>query len=101
MFALLYDTCLRLENCTVRDSMLAQEVVQEAFLAAWQHAPARLTLLTACWPTEPVSSPASTLEACLHLADHVGEGVLELAGRLLTRQFRLQPQQTGIAGQDS
>jgi len=41
VFALLYDTCLRLANRTVRDSMLAQEVVQEAFLAAWQHAPAR------------------------------------------------------------
>ncbi len=41
VFALLYDTCLRLANRTVRDSMLAEEVVQEAFLAAWQHAPAR------------------------------------------------------------
>jgi hypothetical protein len=41
VFALLYDTCLRLAKDTVRDSMLAEEVVQEAFLAAWQHAPAR------------------------------------------------------------
>ena len=41
VFALLYDTCLRLANRTVRDSLLAEEVVQEAFLAAWQHAPAR------------------------------------------------------------
>jgi len=41
VFALLYDTCLRLAKGTVRDSMLAEEVVQEAFLAAWQHAPAR------------------------------------------------------------
>lgn len=41
VFALLYDTCLRLANRTVRDSMLAEEVAQEAFLAAWQQAPAR------------------------------------------------------------
>jgi len=34
VFALLSDTCLRLANRTVHDSMLARKVVQEAFLAA-------------------------------------------------------------------
>jgi len=37
----LYDTCLRVAARTVRDRSLAEDVVQEAFLAAWQHAPSR------------------------------------------------------------
>jgi len=53
VFALLYDTCLRLAKGTVRDSMLAEEVVQEAFLTAWQHAPARFD--PARWPAGPLA----------------------------------------------
>lgn len=36
-----HQTCLRAAVRIVRDLTLAEEVVQEAFLAAWQHAPTR------------------------------------------------------------
>jgi len=41
VFDRLYDTCLRVAARTVRDPSLAEDVVQEAFLAAWKHAPPR------------------------------------------------------------
>ena len=64
VFVLLYDTCLRLANRTVRDSGLAEEVVQEAFLAAWQHAPARFDPARgplALWPSGPLALWLMTL----------------------------------------
>lgn len=41
LFEVLRGACLRLAAATVRDLSLAEEVVQESFLAAWQHAPLR------------------------------------------------------------
>jgi len=41
VFRLRYDACLHLAARLVRDRSLAEEVVQEAFLAAWQHGPSR------------------------------------------------------------
>ena len=40
-FGSTYQACLRTAVRIVRDAALAEEVVQEAFLAAWQHAPTR------------------------------------------------------------
>lgn len=41
VFERIRGACFRLAAATVRDLSLAEEVVQEAFLAAWQHAPDR------------------------------------------------------------
>ncbi len=40
-FRLEYGVCFRLALRVVRERWLAEEVVQEAFLAAWQHGPTR------------------------------------------------------------
>lgn len=40
-FRLRYDACFHVALRVVRDRWLAEEVVQEAFLAAWRHGPAR------------------------------------------------------------
>jgi len=41
LYRMRYRACLRVALRMVRDPSLAEEVVQEAFLAAWQHGPSR------------------------------------------------------------
>jgi len=84
VFALLYDSCLRLAKRTVRDSMLAEEVVQEAFLAAWQQAPARF---------DPARGPLAVW--LMTLTRHKAVDAVRRAERTrqLQRRHQVQPHQ--------